>query len=165
MPRPAGSEHLTIPGDKPGSPFFRLTKGWACVLKEAGLSQIPVKALRHSWSTHSVGIIAPEHRQQLLGHRGTPMTDTVYLHQHGPDLARAAAKVEEHLRALLGDISLESGRVLAFDATERVRHQGRETGRTRGLLATRSFGAGSKAARVSRCSLGVMESALRAHHP
>jgi len=31
------------------------------------------------------------------------MTDTVYLHYHGPDLARAAALVESHLRVLLGD--------------------------------------------------------------
>jgi integrase len=127
MPRPAGSEHLTVPGEKPGSPLFRLNEAWTWVLNEAGLPQIPVKALRHSWSTHAVGIIAPEHRQQLLGHRGMAMTDTVYLHQHGPDLARAAAKVEEHLRALLGDIVLASGRLLAFDMPQRDSLKGWET--------------------------------------
>jgi integrase len=26
MPRPAGSEHLTVPGDKPGQPLFRLVR-------------------------------------------------------------------------------------------------------------------------------------------
>jgi integrase len=128
MPRPAGSEDLTVPGDKAGSPLFRLNEAWACVLELAGLPQIPVKALRHSWSTHSVGIIAPEHRQQLLGHRGIPMTDTVYLHQHGPDLARSAARVEEHLRALLGDIPWKQGRVLVFGAPDPIRLESRETG-------------------------------------
>ena len=65
---------------------------------------MPVKVLRHGFSTHSVGIIAPEHRAQLLGHQGRPMTDTVCLHHHGPDLMRAAALVENHLRVLLGDL-------------------------------------------------------------
>ncbi|HEV3457796.1 MAG TPA: hypothetical protein VHG32_14625 [Thermoanaerobaculia bacterium] len=108
IPRPAGSEHLTIPGDKPGSPLFRLNEAWAVVLRKAGLPAMPVKALRHGFSTHSVGIIAPEHRAQLLGHQGRPMTDSVYLHRHGPDLARAAALVEEHLRVLLGDLRHET---------------------------------------------------------
>jgi integrase len=102
--RPTGSEHLTIPGDKPGRPLFRLNEAWAVVLRTAGLPAMPVHTLRHGFSTHSVGIIAPEHRAQLLGHQGRPMTDTVYLHRHGPDLARAAALVEEHLRMLLGDL-------------------------------------------------------------
>jgi integrase len=103
IPRPEGSEHLTIPGDKVGQPLFRLNEAWRIVLKTANLPEVPVKALRHGFSTHSVGIIAPEHRAQLLGHQGRPMTDTVYLHRHGPDLARAAGLVEEHLRGLLGD--------------------------------------------------------------
>ncbi len=42
------------------------------------------------------------------------MTDTVYLHRHGPDLARAAALVENHLRALLGDVPQVSSRELPF---------------------------------------------------
>jgi integrase len=103
IPRPAGSEHLTIPGDKPGQPLFRLNEAWRVVLRTARLPQVPVKALRHGFSTHSVGIIAPEHRAQLLGHQGRPMTDSVYLHHHGPDLSRAAALVEDHIRGLLGD--------------------------------------------------------------
>jgi integrase len=103
IPRPPGSEHLTIPGQKAGRPLFRLTESWHTVLRAASLPEMPVKVLRHGFSTHSVGIIAPEHRAQLLGHQGHPMTDTVYLHRHGPDLARAAALVENHLRELLGD--------------------------------------------------------------
>jgi hypothetical protein len=33
------------------------------------LPEMTVKVLRHGFSTHSVGIIAPEHRAQLLGHQ------------------------------------------------------------------------------------------------
>jgi integrase len=108
IPRPAGSDHLTVPGAKLGKPPDSLQDPWREVLRRAGLPMMPVHALRHGFSTHSVGIIAPEHRAQLMGHRGRPMTDTVYLHQHGPDLARAATLVESHLRRLLGDVP-ESG--------------------------------------------------------
>ncbi len=104
IPRPAGCEHLTVPSSrKLGQPFYHLNAAWSEVLRTAGLREIPVKALRHGFSTHSVGVIAPEHRAQLMGHRGRPMTDTVYLHQHGPDLARAASLVEAHLRRLMGE--------------------------------------------------------------
>jgi integrase len=118
--RPPGSEHLTVPGDKLGQPLFRLNEAWRVVLRTAGLPEIPVKALRHSFSTHSVGIIASEHRAQLMGHQGRPMTDTVYLHRHGPDLARAAALVERHLLGLLGDLPREGARVLPFEQAIRA---------------------------------------------
>jgi integrase len=97
-----------------------LNEAWRVVLRAAGLPEIPVKALRHSFSTHSVGIIAPEHRAQLMGHQGRPMTDTVYLHRHGPDLARAAASVERHILGLLGDLTQEAARVLPFDQALRA---------------------------------------------
>ena len=90
-------------GDKLGQPLFRLNEAWRVLLRTAGLLEIPVKALRHSFSTHSVGIIAPEHRAQLMGHQG-PHDGTVYRHRHGPGLARAAALVERHLLGLLGDL-------------------------------------------------------------
>jgi integrase len=109
-----GSDHLTVPGDKPGRPLFRLNEAWTVVLRAANLSPVPVKALRHGFSTHSVGIIASEHRAQLMGHQGRPMTDTVYLHRHGPDLGRAAALVEHHLRGLLGDVPQSETKVIPF---------------------------------------------------
>ncbi len=104
IPRPECSEHLTVPGRRRGKPLYSLGEPWQIVLRAAGLSAMPVKVLRHGFATHSVGVIAPEHRAQLLGHQGRPMTDTVYLHHHGPDLARAATLVEHHLRFLLGDL-------------------------------------------------------------
>jgi len=104
IPRPAGCEHLTVPGKRAGKPYYSLNDAWSEVLRTAGLPQFPAKVPRHEFSTHSVGIIAPEHRAQLMGHRRRPMTDTVYLHLHGPDLARAATLVEDHLSRLMGDV-------------------------------------------------------------
>lgn len=49
------------------------------------------------------------------------MTDTVYLHYHGPDLARAAALVEDHLRALLGDRGPSAAKAAGFPGVRPVR--------------------------------------------
>ena len=104
MERPSGSEHLLIPGRVPGSPLNRLNELWTQVLHRAGLPRMTVKVLRHSHRTHAVVAGIPEeHEQQLLGHRGASVTDTVYLHRHGPALAGAAARIEAHLRRLMGD--------------------------------------------------------------
>lgn len=108
IPRSDGSRHLLVPGRQPGRPLYRLNEAWAWVLAQAGLPPAPVKVLRHCFSTYAVEAGIPsEHRQQLLGHRGAPITDTVYLKRHGPALAQAAARVEAYLRGLLGD--LETG--------------------------------------------------------
>ncbi|HVT58734.1 MAG TPA: hypothetical protein VHR45_10050 [Thermoanaerobaculia bacterium] len=104
MPRPSGSSHLLVPGSKSGAPLYRLNEAWHWVLKRAKLPPMPVKVLRHSHRTHAVVAGIPEeHEAQLLGHRGAAITDTVYLHRHGPALAAAAAHIEEHLRILMGD--------------------------------------------------------------
>ena len=79
------------------------------MLKQAGLPHVPVKVLRHCFSTYAVEAgIHSEHRQQLLGHRGAPVTDTVYLKRHGPALAQAAAQIEVYLRGLLGELKAEA---------------------------------------------------------
>ena len=104
MERPAGSEHLLVPGKRSGRPLFRLNELWTTVLAQAGLPRMTVKVLRHSHRTHAVVAGIPEeHEQQLLGHRGASVTDTVYLHRHGPALAAAAARIEVHFRSLMGD--------------------------------------------------------------
>lgn len=104
MDRPVGSEHLVVPGQRIGSPLHTLIPLWREVLESAGLPRMTVKALRHSHRTHAVIAGLPEeHERQLLGHRGAAVTDTVYLHRHGPALASAAAKIEGHLRQLMGD--------------------------------------------------------------
>jgi integrase len=104
MDRPVGSEHLLVPGQRHGSPLHTLIPLWREVLETAGLPRMTVKVLRHSHRTHAViAGIPEEHEQQLLGHRGAAVTDTVYLHRHGPALAAAAAKIEVHLRGLMGE--------------------------------------------------------------
>jgi hypothetical protein len=70
-----------------------------------GEIRVPVKALRHSIKTlHPRAGIAPDHSRQLLGHEAASLGDRVYLHQHGPSLAAAAAQAEEYVRQLMGDL-------------------------------------------------------------
>jgi hypothetical protein len=47
------------------------------------------------------------------------MTDTVYLHRHGLDLARATTLVERHLRELLGDLPEQGDQELLSSAVQR----------------------------------------------
>jgi hypothetical protein len=69
-----------------------------------GTLRIPVKALRHTIKTiHPRAGIAPDHSRQLLGHEAVGIGERVYLHQHGPSLAKAAAKAEEYIRGLMGE--------------------------------------------------------------
>ncbi|HYH45938.1 MAG TPA: hypothetical protein VEG34_09635, partial [Thermoanaerobaculia bacterium] len=137
--RPSGSEGLLVPGRLPGKPLFRLNETWARVLRDAavilarradagdvldseilarrsagGEVEIDVKALRHTFRTNLPRAgVRPEHGQQLLGHRGAAVTDTVYLHEHGPALAEAAARIEAFTRGLMGEGQREVG-VLEF---------------------------------------------------
>jgi integrase len=137
--RPRGSEHLLVPGRERGKSLFRLNEAWARVLRDAAVilegsrerstilahlqpdgsvSGVPVKSTRHTARTTMVRAgIKPEHAAQLLGHRGAAITDTVYLHQHGPSLAEAAAKLETFTRKLMGE-GREAG-VLEFRREER----------------------------------------------
>ncbi len=83
----------------------RLNEIWDLVLQRAGLPHMAVKVLRHSFRTHAVNAgLLGEFTAQLLGHRGAPVTDTVYLKRHGQALARAAATMEDYLRRLMGDL-------------------------------------------------------------
>ncbi|HEX4965058.1 MAG TPA: hypothetical protein VF173_29895 [Thermoanaerobaculia bacterium] len=108
IPRPEGSEHLLVPGRIAGRPLFRLNETWEWIAKRAGIEDAPPKVWRHTARTNHVRAgIATEHSEQLLGHRGRPITDTVYLHRHGPSLAQAAAVYERFVRELLGDLSIE----------------------------------------------------------
>jgi hypothetical protein len=48
--------------------------------------------------------VSPEHVQQLLGHAGLRMTDTVYLHTIAPALISAAHRTADFIAArLAGD--------------------------------------------------------------
>jgi integrase len=105
MPRQAGSEHLLVPSMRAGRPMSRLNEIWDLVLQRAGLPHMTVKVLRHSFRTHAVNAgLLGEFTAQLLGHRGAPVTDTVYLKRHGQALACAAATIEDYLRYLMGDL-------------------------------------------------------------
>ncbi|MEA2604984.1 MAG: hypothetical protein QOF89_5976 [Acidobacteriota bacterium] len=108
IPRPEGSEDLLVPGRIAGRPLFRLNETWEWIAKRAGIEGAPPKVWRHAARTNHVRAgIATEHSEQLLGHRGRPITDTVYLHRHGPSLAQAAAIYERFIRRLLGDLAAD----------------------------------------------------------
>jgi integrase len=137
--RPPGSEDLLVPGRLPGRPMYRLNDVWARVLRDAavilahraeaghvpdseilarrspgGAVDIDVKTLRHTFRTNLPRAgVRPEHGQQLLGHRGAAVTDTVYLHENGPALAEAAARIEAFTRGLMGEGRRQAG-VLEF---------------------------------------------------
>jgi len=121
IPRRPGSESLLVPGRLSGRNLFRLNETWEWIIRcpDQPCSSQSV-ATRGSDSHVRVGI-APEHSEQLLGHRGRPITDTVYLHRHGPSLVHAAAIYELFIRRLLGDLPSEAkepasptGQVLSF---------------------------------------------------
>lgn len=108
MYRPRGSEHLLIPGRDTGKPLYSLGHVWDWVAKHSGIKDASPKAWRHTARTNHVRCgIAEEHSAQLLGHRGRPITDTVYLHRHGPSLVQAATTYEIFIRRLLGDLPAE----------------------------------------------------------
>jgi hypothetical protein len=109
IPRPPGSEHLLVPGRIAGRSLFRLNETWEWIIRHAGIKHAPPKVWRHvSRTCHVRAGIAPEHSEQLLGHRGRPITDTVYLHRHGPSLVATAATYELFIRRLLGDLPSEA---------------------------------------------------------
>jgi hypothetical protein len=109
IPRISGSEHLLVPGRLSGRSLFRLNETWEWIIRHAGIKHAPPKVWRHVARTNHVRAgIAPEHSEQLLGHRGRPITDTVYLHRHGPSLVRAAETYELFIRRLLGDLPAEA---------------------------------------------------------
>ena len=122
IPRRPGSESLLVPGRLSGRSLFRLNETWEWIIRRARINHAPPKVWRHvARTSHVRAGIAPEHSEQLLGHRGRPVTDTVYLHRHGPSLVRAATIYELFIRRLLGDLPSEAkepasptGQVLPF---------------------------------------------------
>ncbi len=112
VPRVPGDIHL-LPGDIPGEHVQRLNSAWRAVLKVAqtilpGLPMVPLKTTRHTFRTYCADAgVTPEHTQQLMGHAGLKVTDTVYLHMIAPTLAAAAARAAECITARLDGRSWE----------------------------------------------------------
>jgi integrase len=100
LPRMAGNPHV-LPGNRPGAPFVGVQKPWQRVRALAGLPDLRLHDLRHSFASTAVAagdslfIVG-----KLLGHRQVSTTER-YAHL-APDPAKAVAdRTAERLRALL----------------------------------------------------------------
>ena len=96
LPRSAGSRWV-IPGRKPGAHMVRLGSAWRLLRKRAGLNDVRLHDLRHSFASsalalgESLPMIA-----RLLGHRQIASTAR-YAHLARASVHEAAARVAESL--------------------------------------------------------------------
>ncbi len=96
LPRSAGSRWV-IPGRKPGTHMVRLGSAWRLLRKRAGLNDVRLHDLRHSFASsalalgESLPMIA-----RLLGHRQIASTAR-YAHLARASVHEAAARVAESL--------------------------------------------------------------------
>ncbi len=100
LPRFAANPYV-IPGDRPGAPFVGIEKAWQRIRAAAGLDDVHLHDLRHSFAStavaagDSLAIVG-----KLLGHRKTSTTER-YAHL-APDPIRAAAdRTGERIQAML----------------------------------------------------------------
>ncbi len=101
LPRWDGNPHV-LPGERAGAPFVGIQKPWQRVRRVAGLPDVHLHDLRHSFA--SVGVAAGDSLfivGKLLGHRQASTTER-YAHL-APDPALAAAnRTGERIAAMLG---------------------------------------------------------------
>ena len=101
LPRRAGNPHV-LPGDRPAAAFVGVQKPWQRIRAAAGLGDVRLHDLRHSFA--SVGVAAGDSLfvvGKLLGHKKSATTER-YAHL-APDPALAAAnRTGERIAALLG---------------------------------------------------------------
>jgi integrase len=97
VPRVPG-DVFVIPGDMPGEHLQKLNKAFNLVLRTAGVRKVPLKSTRHTFRTWAPQAgVPPESVQQLLGHAGLKVTDTVYLHNIAPALLASAHRAAEFM--------------------------------------------------------------------
>jgi integrase len=100
LPRVEGNPHV-IPGEKPGAPRADLKKPWAAVSKAAGLLDVRIHDLRHSFASVGAGasmglpIIG-----KLLGH-SQPATTARYAHLDADPMRRAVETIGATIGAAL----------------------------------------------------------------
>lgn len=101
LPREAANPHV-LPGERAGAPFVGIQKPWQRVRQAAGLPDVHLHDLRHSFA--SVGVAAGDSLfivGKLLGHKQASTTER-YAHL-APDPALAAAnRTGERIAAMLG---------------------------------------------------------------
>jgi len=96
MPRLAGSPYV-IPGQRPGQHLIGLPKIWKRIKEKAGLKDVRVHDLRHSFASSAAqaGLSLP-FIGALLGHREVATTNR-YVHLMSDPLKQAAEKVSNEI--------------------------------------------------------------------
>ncbi len=96
MPRLAGSPYV-IPGQRPGQHLIGLPKIWKRIKEKAGLKDVRVHDLRHSFASSAAqaGLSLP-FIGALLGHREVATTNR-YVHLMSDPLKQAAEKVSTEI--------------------------------------------------------------------
>ena len=96
LPRPAGSPWV-IPGRKPGSPLKNLQGAWETVKARAGLTDVRIHDLRHSFASRALALgESLPMIGELLGHRRNGTTAR-YAHLARDSVKASAARVADSI--------------------------------------------------------------------
>lgn len=113
VPRIEGCDYV-IAGDKPGQPRSDLKRPWAMIRRAAGLDDVRLHDLRHTYASHGaaagMGLTVVG---RLLGHADIKTTNR-YSHFDADPLRRAANAIGGALNAALSDSSLRDAAVVPF---------------------------------------------------
>lgn len=111
VPRIEGCDFV-IAGDKPGQPRSDLKRPWVMIRRAAGLDNVRLHDLRHTYASHGaaagMGLTVVG---RLLGHADVKTTNR-YSHFDADPLRRAANAIGGALKAALGDHSSDGVNVV-----------------------------------------------------
>ncbi len=111
IPRIEGCDYV-IAGEKPGQPRSDLKRPWAMIRRAAGLNDIRLHDLRHTYASHGaaagMGLTVVG---RLLGHADVKTTNR-YSHFDADPLRRAANAIGSTLAAAMGDGGNENKKVV-----------------------------------------------------
>lgn len=120
LPRLDGNPHI-IPGDNPGAPRADLKKPWAAIRKAAGLEDVRIHDLRHSFASVGAGAqLGLPVIGRLLGH-SQPATTARYAHLDADPLRRAVDTIGAAItRAMSGNSDAGSSNVSADELDRKI---------------------------------------------
>lgn len=90
-----------IPGQKPGSHLQSLKSQWRRIRREAGLEDVRIHDLRHTYASFGVNLGLPLPMiGKVLGHSNTAMTER-YAHLADDPVREANERIGEHIAAIM----------------------------------------------------------------
>ena len=113
LPRAAGNPHV-IQGGKPGAHLVNLKDPWLAIREAAGLNDVRIHDLRHSFaSVGAAGGASLPIIGALLGHT-QPQTTQRYAHLADDPLQAAARQIGERIAAAMGGVASVGAEVVAL---------------------------------------------------